>query len=186
MHMKRSTSALFVCTLLASSAAFAQRADRGGESSDRDTDEGPGGTRLAFDLDYANTFDAGIDSGMGGAVRFGREYDIVILSLTPEFMGSFHQFSGSGSPRQFAGMAGGKAAIGKIVEPGVFAHVGVGHADLPGDDLTGLALDLGVALDLTLVPIVDVGVHAAYDALTWRDERNFDWYRLGAHLAIAP
>jgi hypothetical protein len=184
--MKWSTRALFACTLLASSTALAQQADRGGESGDRDPDEGPGGTRLAFDLDYANTFDAAVDSGLGGAVRFGREYDIVILSLTPEFMGSFHQFSGSGRPLQFAGMAGGKAAIGKIVEPGVFAHVGVGHADLPGDDLTGLALDLGVALDLTLVPAVDLGVHAAYDALTWRDEGTFDWYRVGAHLAIAP
>jgi hypothetical protein len=185
--MKWSTSALLACTLLASSAAFAQKADKGGESGDRDPDTGPGGTRLAFDLDYANTFDDGVDSGMGGAVRFGREYDILILSLTPEFMGSFHQFSGSGGPHHFAGLAGGKAALGKIVEPGVFAHVGVGHANLPSDNLTGIALDMGVALDLTLIPAVDLGVHAAYDALTtWGDQAAFDWYRLGAHLAIAP
>jgi hypothetical protein len=184
--MKWSTCALCACALLASSAVTAQQADKGGESRDGDPDDGPGGTRLAFDLDYANGIDAGVEPGLGGAVRFGREYDIVLLSLTPEFMGSFHRFSGSGSPLEFAGLAGGKAALGKIIEPGVFAHVGVGHANLPGDNLTGLALDLGVALDLTLVPAVDLGVHAAYDALTWGDEGTFDWYRLGAHLAIAP
>jgi hypothetical protein len=172
--------------LLGAPAAVAQQADEGGEPRAKDPDEGPGGTRLAFDLDYANGIDAGVDSGWGGAVRFGREYDIVLLSLTPEFMGSFHRFSGAGEPLQFAGLAGGKAALGKIVEPGVFAHVGVGHANLPGDDMTGLAFDLGLALDLTLVPAVDLGVHAAYDALTWGDEGTFDWYRLGAHLAIAP
>ena len=184
--MKCVPSALFLCTLLGTSGALAQQADRGSDSRAADPDEGPGGTRLAFDLDYANGVDAGVDSGLGGAVRFGREYDIVLLSLTPEFMGSFHQFSGSGRPLQFAGLAGGKAALGKVVEPGVFAHVGVGHANLPGDDLTGLALDLGVAVDLTLVPAVDLGVHAAYDALTWGGEGTFDWYRLGAHVAIAP
>jgi len=184
--MKSSASALLACSLLVSSAAVAQQADKGGESSPRDPDEGPGGTRLAFDLDYANGIDAGVDPGLGGAVRFGREYDIVLLSLTPEFMGSFHQFSGSGGPLEFAGLAGGKAALGKIVEPAVFAHVGVGHANLPGDNLTGIALDLGVALDLTLIPAVDLGVHAAYDALTWADQETFNWYRLGAHVAIAP
>jgi len=185
--MKWSTSALLACTLLGSSSvAVAQKNDRGGESRAGDPDAGPGGTRLAFDLDYANGIDSGVDPGLGGAVRFGREYDIVLLSLTPEFMGSFHQFSGSGGPFEFAGLAGGKAALGKIVEPAVFAHVGVGHANLPAEDLTGLAFDLGLALDLTLVPAVDLGVHAAYDALTWGDEGTFEWYRLGAHVAIAP
>ena len=86
----------------------------------------------------------------------------------------------------FAGLAGGRATIGKVIEPGVFAHVGAGHANLPGDDLTGLALDLGLTLDLTLIPAVDLGVHGAYDAVAWGDQGTFDYYRLGAHISLAP
>jgi len=173
--------------LAASSTAFAEPRDSGSDSRrEGDDSGGPGGTRLAFDLDYANGLEPGVEGGMGGAVRFGREYDLVLLSLTPEFMGSFHQFSGAGDPSTFAGMAGGRATIGKIIEPGVFAHVGAGNASLPGDDLTGIAMDLGVTLDLTLIPILDIGVHGAYDAVTWGDEGTFDSYRVGAHIAIAP
>jgi len=185
--MKRSMFFVTLCVLATSGAALAEPRDTGSDSRHEDDDSGgPGGTRLALDLDYANGLEPGVEGGMGGAIRFGREYDLVLLSLTPEFMGSFHQFSGAGDPTQFAGMAGGRATIGKIIEPGVFAHVGAGHASLPTDDLTGIAMDLGVTLDLTLIPILDIGVHGAYDAITWADEGTFDSYRVGAHIAIAP
>ena len=182
--MKFSMIGAVLC-MLVSSTALAEERDTGSGDRDDDSDRGPGGTRLAFDLDYANRLDSD-DAGMGGAVRFGREYDVLLLSLTPEFMGELHTFSGPSDLVHFAGLAGGRATIGKIIEPGVFAHVGAGHVNLPGDSLTGLALDLGVTLDLTVIPAVDLGVHGAYDALTWADEPAFDWYRVGAHIAIAP
>jgi hypothetical protein len=181
--MKPSILLIASATLFSSGAAFGQARDKGSEPERDDSDRGPGGTRLAFDVDYANRFDTD-DSGFGGAVRFGREYDVVLLSLTPEFMANLNQFSGPGSPTEFAGMAGGRATIGKIIEPGVFAHVGVGHVSQP-DSLTGLGFDLGLTVDLTLIPAVDLGVHGAYDSVGWGDE-TFDWYRLGAHLAFAP
>lgn len=172
--------------VLATSAVRAEPRDSGEKERSRDPDEGPGGTRLAFDLDYANGLESDVGPGLGGALRFGREYDLVLVSLTPEFMANLDDFSGTQSPLEFGGLAGGRATIGKVIEPGVFAHVGAGHVNLPGDDLTGLALDLGVTLDLTVVPAVDLGVHAAYDNVTWAGEGTFEWYRLGAHLAIAP
>jgi hypothetical protein len=172
--------------LLASGVAFAEARDTRSEPEERDVDRGPGGTRLAFDLDYANGIEPDVGSGYGGQVRFGREYDVLILSLTPELVGDLHAFSGPGDGLQFAGMAGGRATIGKIIEPGVFAHVGAGHLSLPGDSITGLALDLGVTLDLTVIPAVDVGVHGAWDSMTWEGEDMFDWYRVGAHIAFAP
>jgi hypothetical protein len=171
---------------LAGGTVFARERDTGGDSEKKGSDEGLGGTRLAFDLDYTNGLVSDVGSGMGGAVRFGREYDLLILSLTPEFMGSLDKFAEPGNELAYAGLAGGRATIGKVVEPGVFAHVGAGHADLPGDGLTGLALDLGLTLDITLIPAVDFGVHAAYDSVSWGDQGTFDWYRLGAHIALAP
>ena len=182
--MKSSVILAVSCALFVSGAAFGQARDEGSEPERSDPDRGPGGTRLAFDVDYANRLDTD-DSGFGGAVRFGREYDVVLLSLTPEFMANLHQFSGPGEPLGFAGMAGGRATIGKIIEPGVFAHVGVGHATTEPDSLTGLGFDLGLTVDLTLIPAVDLGVHGAYDSVGWGDD-TFDWYRLGAHLAFAP
>jgi hypothetical protein len=184
--MKFTIFAAAAGALLASGTAFAQARDKGSEGSSSDPDRGPGGTRLAFDLDYANGMTGNVGSGLGGAVRFGREYDLVLLSLTPEFMGSLDKFGDPGNELTFAGLAGGRATLGKVIEPGVFAHVGAGHATLPGDNLTGLAMDLGLTLDLTLVPAVDLGIHAAYDSVTWGDSGTFDYYRLGAHLALAP
>jgi hypothetical protein len=184
--MKWLTIPVMVGFIFATSGARAEARDSGEKGRSSDADEGPGGTRLAFDLDYANGLDPDVGSGLGGALRFGREYDLVLLSLTPEFMANLHDFSGPESPLAFGGLAGGRATIGKVIEPGVFAHVGAGHVNLPADDLTGLALDLGVSVDLTLVPAVDLGVHAAYDTVTWGGEGTFEWYRLGAHLAFAP
>jgi hypothetical protein len=179
-------SAAAVVSLL-SGAAFAQARDTTSESEERNDDRGPGGTRIAFDLDYSDAIDSEVGSGLGGAVRFGREYDMLLLSLTPELMGNLHTFSGPGDAMAFAGMAGGRATIGKVIEPGVFAHVGAGHASLPaGRSVTGLAMDLGVTLDLTLIPAVDLGVHGAWDAVAWEADSMFDWYRLGAHIALAP
>jgi hypothetical protein len=72
-----------------------------------------------------------------------------------------------------------------LIEAGVFAHVGVGHAAVPVDAFTGLALDLGLTLDLTLIPGIDLGVHGAYDSIA-AGEESLDWYRLGAHIVFAP
>ncbi|HEX6273967.1 MAG TPA: hypothetical protein VFZ53_13055 [Polyangiaceae bacterium] len=172
---------------LLSGAAFAQARDTTSEPEENDTERGPGGTRLAFDLDYSNAIDPEVGSGLGGAVRFGREYDLVLLSLTPELMGNIHTFSGPGDSMAYGAMAGGRATIGKVIEPGVFAHIGGGHASLPANDsVTGLAMDLGVTLDLTLIPIVDLGIHGAWDSVSWEGQGAFDWYRVGAHIALAP
>ena len=184
--MKSTIFTAALCASLVSGAVFARERDTGADSDKSDSETGLGGTRLAFDLDYTNGLVSDLGSGMGGAVRFGREYDLLILSLTPEFMGSLAKFGEPGNELTYAGLAGGRATIGKVIEPGVFAHVGAGHADMPGDGLTGLAFDLGLTLDITLIPAVDLGVHGAYDSVSWGGQGTFDWYRVGAHIALAP
>jgi len=185
--MKFNVISAIACVSLMSGTAFAQARDTRSEPEENDVDNGPGGTRLAFDLDYVNGLEseANLGTGYGGAVRFGREYDILLLSLTPELMGTLHTFSNPDA-LQFAGMAGGRATIFKVIEPGVFAHVGAGHVNPSrADSLTGFAFDVGLSLDLTIIPAVDLGVHGAYDSVSW-ENGTLDWYRVGAHIALAP
>lgn len=142
-------------------------------------------TRIALDLDYAGDFDErGVDGGTGGALRLGRELDLVILTLTPEIGGSYHAFAGSAEATHYSGFIGGRVGIGKIIEPSVFAHIGVGKIDGDFVSETGPALDFGVALDFTLLPILDLGAHAAYDTLLLDGGESFDWYRLGLHASV--
>jgi hypothetical protein len=60
------------------------------------------------------------------------------------------------------GKVGGRIRFLKILEPGLFAQVGVGN--ISGDNrysLTGIAMDMGVTLDLTILPLIDIGIHGA-------------------------
>ena len=183
--MKFKVISAFACVALTSGTAFSQARDTTSEREENDDDRGIGGTRLAFDLNYADGLESELGSGFGGAVRFGREYDVLLLSLTPELMATLHTFS-KPDALQFAGMAGGRATLGKVIEPGVFAHVGAGHVDpARTDSLTGFAFDVGLTLDLTVIPAVDLGVHGAYDSVSW-ENATLDWYTVGAHIALAP
>jgi hypothetical protein len=147
------------------------------------------GTRLALDLDYVGGIDErGIGKGTGGALRFGQKMDLVAVNLTGEIGASYHMYGGEYDPTHYAGFVGGQLGFGKIIEPSVFLHVGVGrlNMEVAGEDFhdTGPMLDVGLALDFTLLPIIDVGVHAAYDFQRMDSGENFDWYRLGAHVAL--
>jgi hypothetical protein len=175
-----STSCLLAaCLLLFGGHALAEE-DRGTDDDDDDAD----GTRIGFDLDFAGTIDeVGVDSGSGGMLRLGHEFDLFLISLTPEATGSFYSFGGDGDARFYAGQLGARLTLGKIVEPGIFAHAGVGHLSAAESE-TGVATDIGLTLDFTLLPLIDIGVHAAYDALL-REEGSFDWYRAGAHVVLA-
>lgn len=146
------------------------------------------GTTLALDLDFATAIDEPhIDSGGGGALRLGYELDLAVLSLTPEIGGSYHALGGRIDVKHYAGFVGGRVSFGKVLEPGVFAHLGIGRlsADVGDASDTGPAFDAGVTLDFTLLPILDLGVHAAYANLIMDEGENFDWVRLGAHAALS-
>jgi hypothetical protein len=146
-------------------------------------------TKLALDLNYAGGIDEpGIGNGTGGALRFGKELDLVAVSLTGELGLSYHTFDGELDPTHYGGFVGGRLAFGKILEPSIFAHVGVGrlNLDVAGTELhdTGPEFDVGLALDLTVLPLIDIGVHAMYDLQKLDDGKNFDWYKVGAHAAL--
>lgn len=148
------------------------------------------GTAIGVDLNYTNGInEPHVGSGTGFNVRLGYKLDLLVLQLTPEVGGGYHTFSGDLSPHLAQGIVGGRLQFGKILEPGLYAHLGYGHlsGSFEGVDHghSGATADAGVTLDLTLLPLIDVGVHAGYNGmLKSGDYPAFDTYVLGLHGSI--
>lgn len=157
--------------------------DEGTRESRRDRDTSK--THIAVDGDFNAAVNAAeVDAGAGGALRLGQEFDLFLISLTPELGGGYHGFGGEDRLKLYSGFLGGRLALGKIVEPSLFAHVGVGRLDGP-DPRTAPMLDGGLAIDFTLLPLIDLGVHGAYNVLL--PEKNgeaFKFVTLGAQAAL--
>ena len=71
-----------------------------------------------------------------------------------------------------------------MLRPGVFGHVGAGYSvpDL-GSNHWGFSYDLGVFLDLTILPVLNVGIHGAYNHLSVGDVSgdSSKWFTAGVH-----
>jgi hypothetical protein len=167
-----------------SGARRARSDDDDGGSSRRDNDKSK--THIALDVDFATAIDAPVTkAGGGGALRLGQEFDLLLISLTPEFGGSYHAFGGDDETKLYAGFLGGRLAIGKIVEPSLFAHVGVGHVKGLEETRTAPMIDGGLAIDFTLLPLIDLGLHGAYNVLLPGDDASaLKYVTLGAHVAL--
>ena len=72
----------------------------------------------------------------------------------------------------------------------MFAHAGVGRLSLPEPvaslSYTAFTYDVGGFLDFTLLPVVNIGVHAAYNHLNAGSDSasSFQWATLGGHIAF--
>jgi len=146
---------------------------------------GVGRTQIAVDFDFTTAVDeATTDSGGGGALRLGRKLDLFVVSLTPEVGGGYHGFGGSSDAQLYSGFLGGRLGFGKIIEPSVFGHVGIGRLEGVAPR-TAPVLDAGVALDLTILPLIDLGVHGAYNVMMPKDDGSaLKFVILGAHAAL--
>ena len=148
---------------------------------------------LGVAVDFADGVDqSGTASGAGAEVYFGPRMNLVLIDLTTELNGGFHTFGGDFDPAMYKLTAGGRFAIDLVIRPSVFAHIGVGHLRyndlLTGDreGRTNLAGDLGVALDLSLIPHIDFGLHGSYNVLAGGANSDaFKWYQAGAHVTFA-
>ncbi len=141
---------------------------------------------IALDLDMAAPLDEdATETGAGGALRLGRKFSLLVASLTPEVGFGYHDFGGPSDVTMYRGFIGGRLAFGKIIEPSLFGHVGAGKYDARVGDHWAPVVEGGVALDFTLLPLLDLGVHASYNALLARDDyRTFDWAVVGLHGAL--
>ena len=143
-------------------------------------------TQIAADLDYAAPIDADSDSGGGFAIRLGQQLHVPLIVLTPELVFADHTFSDNG-PTAYRGLAGLRLGIGEIIRPGVYGHLGFGSLSLPdpAPDHTAFTYDAGVFLDLTILPLLDIGVHGAYNRLnSGEGVAAYEWATLGAHAAL--
>lgn len=141
------------------------------------------GTAVGVDLDYTNGInEPQVGSGTGFNGRLGYKLDLLVLQVTPEIGGGYHTYSGDRSAKLAQGFVGGRMQFGKILEPGLYAHLGYGHLSETGGGHSGATADAGITLDLTLLPLIDVGVHAGYKGmLKSGDYQAFDSYVLGLH-----
>ena len=141
--------------------------------------------KLSLDLGAAFPEGSGNGDGWGAGVRFGHEWDLAIVSLTPELAFHYHDFSGANDPTTIAFLGGGRVAIAFVLEPSVFAHAGVGHVDGNAISHTSLAYDLGAALDLTILPVIDFGPHVMLSGIAGENGSNaFSWVEVGGHVTF--
>lgn len=157
----------------------------GTASAHREHDDEGRALVIALDLDYSSAIDAlRADTGGGGALRIGSELDAFLVSLIPEVVLGYHDFSGSGDVSSLTGTVGGRIRFLKILEPGIFAHAGLGR--LEGyDPHTGFAFDAGVTLDFTLLPLIDLGLHAAWNRVFGdADHPGLSYVTSGFHVAL--
>jgi hypothetical protein len=143
-------------------------------------------TAIGFDLNYAAPIDSDAKSGGGFAVRLGQQFHPPLLVLVPELVFADHSFSDDG-PTTYQGLAGLRLGVGEVIRPGVFAHLGFGHMTLPdpAPSHTAFTYDAGAFLDLTILPLLDLGVHGAYNRLnSGKGVDDFAWATVGAHAAL--
>ncbi|HEY0465711.1 MAG TPA: hypothetical protein VGC79_15970 [Polyangiaceae bacterium] len=146
------------------------------------------GTSIGADIDYTNGIDepTANKGGSGFNGRLGYKLDLKLLQLTPEIGGAYHAFGGDAGVKLAQGIAGARVSFLKVLEPGAYAHIGYGHlSGNVGDGRSGATVDAGLTLDLTLLPLVDIGIHGGYNALLKSaDSPAFDSYVLGVHAAL--
>lgn len=143
---------------------------------------------LGADLGGAYSLDGDNSAGGGSfGLRLGNRLSLPMLMLAAELRGGLDTYGGDRSTDVYTGMGGLRLGVGEVLRPSVFVHAGVGHVVreatllLPEAKQTGFALDAGAALDLTLLPLIDLGVHAAYGVI---DAAGFDWIRAGVHATL--
>ncbi len=171
--------------LLSNTARADDTSRRDTDSDDESRKRDHSTTDIALDFDFGAALDEpGTQAGGGGQLRIGREWDLFLVSLTPEIGGGYHAFGGDDETRVYTGFAGGRLAVGKIIEPAIFAHVGI--ARVAGlESRTAPMLDGGLAIDFTLLPLIDIGLHGAYNVMLPRSDGSaLKFATLGAHAAL--
>jgi hypothetical protein len=147
--------------------------------------------QFSIDAEAAFASEEEHGDGWGVGARFGHEWDLVLISLTPELGVNYHAFSGATDAESFAVVGGGRVGIDFIIQPSAFLHAGIGHfgyETLTRDaSQTGLAYEFGLALDFTMLPVIDFGAHAALAGVAGDPEENIDplsWLAVGGHITF--
>lgn len=132
-----------------------------------------------------------VSAGYAGNLRLGYKLNLLVLSITPEIGGGYTGLQGDLAPGIVRGFVGGRVAVGALVQFGVYGHIGYAHVsydDIGGTKIDGRSAptyDGGLTLDLTVLPKIDVGVHAGYMLVAGSDgQRPVATINPGVHAAI--
>jgi hypothetical protein len=141
-------------------------------------------TKAAVDVGAA--FPSGVvdTDGWGAGLRFGREYRITLLTLTPELDVAYHRFGESTDA--FRVLGGGRIGVDFGLEPSAFAHAGIGHYSARPGSQTSLGYDVGLALDLTILPVVSFGPHVMMAGVVGNEPTDpLTWVEVGGHVSFS-
>jgi hypothetical protein len=125
------------------------------------------GPSFGFDPDLAFPIDSPGSTGGGFVARLGYELHLPLITATPELAFSYAGFGGDFGPNVFRGIAGARVGFGEVIRVGPLAHLGFGHIDVAhGPNYDGFTWDVGGFVDLTLIPLLNIGVHVVYNSVT--------------------
>jgi len=138
----------------------------------------------------------GNDTGVGYAGRLGYAIDGPMIEIVPELRIGYVNFAEpADKTRLDVGLwrytAGLRLGVGEILRPTVFAHIGYGDVVFGGPGGTifeegfgdsAFTWDAGLAFDLAILPLIDVGVHGAYNRL--ETSTAVDWWSAGVHAVL--
>jgi len=142
--------------------------------------------RLGLDLDYAKAIKGrGVDHGFGFAAHLGAQAHMPLLAAVSEFVFTYDGFEHSFGPNVYRGLLGFRLGVGEILRPSIFAHMGLGFLHVDDHTRSAFSYDAGLALDLTVLPVIDVGLHAGFNQVVGGSTSSpFQWLTLGAEAAL--
>lgn len=143
------------------------------------------GLGIAADVESDIPVDNEADAALGVAGRVGLRLHLPLFVLIPEV--GIHYATFDSNPALLRGFAGGRIAFGEIFRFGAYLHGGVGSLsfDRAGtSDRTGFTLDAGGFFDFTLLPFLNLGVHAGYGFVDIADADGLKWVPLGIHVEL--
>jgi hypothetical protein len=148
-------------------------------------------TTIGADLDLQVPISInGVSSGAGFGLRIGQELHLPLISINPEFAFYYASFTENQPPKVYRGVAGGRIGIGELLRFGVLAHIGFGYVNWePGPDdwsHSGLTYDAGIFLELTALPLLNIGIHSTYNRMASKDDQpdTLHWMSFGVHATV--
>lgn len=110
------------------------------------------GPRIGANVEYGFGLDGAMASGLGVGVDLGYSIGFAIVRLIPEAEFTYYTAGQLAAPK-----VGGAVFVGKGLEIGAYMHLVVPFA--PTLSKGAIGFDSGLALDVTAIPKVDLGVH---------------------------
>lgn len=141
-------------------------------------------TQIVLDGNFASSAENQTGNGGGGALRVGEAFPVGFLVFVPELGGDFFKFAGPQEAKTYGGFAGARMRFGRLVEPGLFAHVGVAGVDRV-DKYAAPTVDLGITVDVTYFERVLLGVQGQYkSAIGTGGDPSFSFYTAGLSAGV--